>query len=71
MEHLNRLCKTDFKDMGANKTKEAILRTSKALSKTSAIVDNADDITTVKAPSQQLQAFPGTEISGTQFKQHL
>lgn len=53
MEHLNRLCKTSIKSMGANKTKKAIQRASKAISSTSAIVGNFDEITTVKAPSQK------------------
>ena len=53
MEHLNRLCKTAVRDMGANKTQKAILRASKALGKTSAIVHNFDNITSIKAPSQK------------------
>ena len=53
MEHLNRLCKTSIKSMGANKTEKAIQHASKAISSTSAIVDNFGEITTVKAPSQK------------------
>ena len=33
MEHLNRLCKTSIKSMGANKTEKAIVRASKAIGK--------------------------------------
>lgn len=53
MEHLNRLCKTAIRDMGANKTQKAIIRASKALSKTSAIVHNFDDTTNTTAISQK------------------
>ena len=39
--------------MGANKTEKAIIRASKAIGKTSSIVNNFDKITDVKASSQE------------------
>ena len=53
MEHLNRLCKTAIKSMGANKTEKAIVRASKAIGKTSAIVENFDEVTQVSTSSQK------------------
>ena len=53
MEHLNRICKTSIQSMGANKTERAIIRASKAIGKTSNIVENFDKIVALTAPSQK------------------
>ncbi len=42
-EHLNRLCKTAVKSLGANKTKECITRVAKALGTLSPVLDNFDE----------------------------
>ena len=50
-EHLNRLCKDCVKGLGSNKTKESIIRCSKALGVLQEMLDNFDDHNNVSIPS--------------------
>lgn len=50
-DHLNRLCKDCVKDLGSNKTKESIVRCSKALGVLQEMLDNFDDHNNVSIPS--------------------
>ena len=53
MEHLNRVCKSSIKGMGANKTKKAIQRAAKAIGKSSVVVDNFAHVTKRTSTSQK------------------
>lgn len=50
-EHLNRLCKTAVKGLGANKTKECITRVAQAIGTISPVLDNFDADSGVDAHS--------------------
>ena len=53
LEHLNRICKTAIKGLGANKTEKSIIRIGKALGTIAPVLDNFDHISGVSEVSGQ------------------